>query len=100
LVPVASEAINVDSTASYRPKAPTTAVVTQVTGMVHTAGENALARAFDQAFAVGWSEPIGGPAHEGFNTANFRAAERIEFRQLNDPDTLGLQHRILGAQVR
>jgi hypothetical protein len=47
LVPVTSQEIDVNSTTSYRPEAPTTAVVTQVTGMIHTAGENALARRFD-----------------------------------------------------
>lgn len=68
--------------------------------MVHAAGENALARRFDQTFAVRGSESVCGPAHKRFDTADFCAAQRIEFGQLNDPDTLGLQHRILGAQVR
>ena len=87
---------------SIRPQATgqnrrTAAVVTQIAGMFYATGEDALARRFDQTFAVRWSEPIGGPAHKRFNTAHFRAAKRIEFGQLNDPNTLGLQHRILGA---
>jgi hypothetical protein len=87
-----SQSIDVNSTASYRPEAPTAAVVTQVTGMVHTAGENALPRRFDQRFAGRWSESVCGPAHKRFDPANICAAERIEFGQLNDPDTLCLQH--------
>ena len=31
---------------------------------------------------------------------DFRAAERIEFGKLNNPDTLGLQHGVFAAQVR
>jgi hypothetical protein len=41
LVTVTSQAIDVNSTASYRPEAPTAAVVTQVTGMVYAAEDTA-----------------------------------------------------------
>ena len=35
--------VDVNSPTSYRPKAPTAAVVTEITGVIHTAGKNALA---------------------------------------------------------
>ena len=85
LIAIARETVDIDRATRNRPETPTTRFVSKISGMIDCACEYTLAWRFDRAFPVGRPETIRGAAHEGLDTADFEAVERIEFGELDDP---------------